>query len=111
MAGIEGAVNTAGVASVASTSSKPQRSPEDEKKAQSEHDWYKAQCSLKAPPTGDPCKDLLNEMNRFLQCAYLMDQWDERWAPNRHYLDILQMKENYRRAKEKYDKNCKPDCQ
>lgn len=107
----EGAVNTAGIASVASTSTKPQRSPEDEKQAQSEHDWYKAQCSLKAPPTGDPCKDLLNEMNRFQQCAYLMDQWDGRWEPNRHYLDILQMNENYRRAKEKYDKNCKPDCQ
>lgn len=111
MAAAEGAINTAGVASVAATSSKPNRSSEEERQAQSEHDWYKTQCEMRAPPTGDPCKDLLNEMNRFLQCAYLMSQWDERWEPNRHYLDILQMKENYRRAKERYDKICKPDCE
>jgi len=112
MAGIEGAVNTAGLATVVSTNSKPERPPKEEKQAQSEHDWYKSQCSLKAPPTGDPCKDLLNEMNRFLLCADLMGQWDDRWDPlkRRHYLDILQMQENYRRAKEKYDARCKPDC-
>ena len=40
------------VAQVGGSTTKPVRSPAEEKQAQAEHDWYKSVCDNKKPPSG-----------------------------------------------------------
>jgi RHS repeat-associated protein len=82
------------------------RTPEEEKQADIEHDWYKSQCAAKKLPSGDECQDLLNEANRAYMCADLMAQWDERWAPNRHDSDIERELRRFRELMKQYE-SCK----
>ena len=91
------------------TSSKPERSAEDEKKAQAEHDWYKSVCENKRPPSGDRCQDILNEANRAEACSRLMSDWDEKWQPGRHASDIVREFQRHKRLMREYAE-CKKEC-
>ena len=81
---------------------KPIRSPEEERIAQGEHDWYKAQCEDKKISTGNKCLDLLSEANRAWACSNSMLQWDERWQPGRYDLDIAIQERKYHRLMKAY---------
>jgi len=89
---------------------KPDRSPEDEAKAQGEHDWMKAQCDTPPPPSGDFCTDLKRQIQRKEMCIMLRGQWDSRWAPGRHDGEIARLQKELQELKQLDERECKNDC-
>lgn len=61
----------------------------DDPQATAEYNYYKAQCKGPLPPSGDECQDLRNKASQAQLCAELRQQWDDRWMPGRHHLEIM----------------------
>lgn len=82
----------------------------DNPMANAEYEYYKSVCKTKLPTTGDECKDLRNQQQQAQMCAELRSQWDEKWWPGRHTIEImkeLQRAQKYRKLAEECEKRCK----
>lgn len=71
----------------------------DNPEAQVEYDYYKSVCKGPLPPSGDECQDYRNLSHQSQMCANLRQQWDDKWSPGRHLIEI--MKEICRASKYK----------
>jgi RHS repeat-associated protein len=110
LAGITGLALLAGPS--AELNEAPPESKEwiDDPQAQVEYDYYKAQCKGPLPPSGDKCQDLRNLQQQAQMCAELRQQWDDRWMPGKHELEILkelQRAQKYRRLAEQCEQQKK----
>ena len=74
--------------------------------ARLEHDYYKSVCKPKLPPSGDQCQDYRNQSQQAQMCANLRQQWDDKWWPGRHTVEIMK---ELRRAR-KYNRLAE-DCE
>ncbi len=61
----------------------------DDPKADTEYGYYKAVCKPKLPPSGDKCQDFRNQQQQAQMCAELRQQWDDKWWPGRHTIEIM----------------------
>lgn len=78
----------------------------DSFEAQSEYLRYKKFCQSPPPPTGDKCKDMRNEINHLQRCVDMREQWDNRYKPGHHKLEIDKLKKYLKKLKKRYANAC-----
>jgi len=86
----------------------------EDENAQVEYDYYKAVCDVKMPTTGDECEDLRRISEQASLCAELRQQWDDKWMPGRHAIEIANQQRKaikYKKLAEECEKNRDNQCE